>query len=121
MISSRLSLIKETVFSRNSTSILNGVSIKKSNKNRKMFILAKLVEKNRPTRIIGSDIKSIKKLKKLSLRGITESCLARFLNLKPKKLTIVKKKINSNPLKLLKSKYLKILIIKPKDMVNIIR
>ena len=83
-----------------------------------MLILAKLVEKKRPTRMIGKDIKSTKKLKKLSLRGITDSCLARFLNLKPKKLTMVKKKTNKTPLGILKLKKFKMLIIKPKEIEN---
>src|SRR3989338_499759 len=112
--------MKDTVFSKNSTSALKGVSIKKSKMNKKIFILAKLVEKNLPTRMIGRERKSTKKLKKLSLRGITDSCLAKFLNLKPKKLTMVKKKTNSTQLGILKLKYLKILIIKPKEIENMI-
>ena len=121
MISSRFSLIKDTVFSKNSTNALKGVSMRKSKMNKKILILAKLVEKNRPTRIMGKEMKSIRKLKRLSLRGITESCLARFLKRKPKKLTIVKKKTNKTPLGTLKLKYLKILMIKPKEIENMIR
>ena len=93
----------------------------KSRMKSRILILEKLVARNRPTRMMGRLTKSTAKLARLSFRGRTENCLAKFLNREPKKLTIVRKNRNKRPLKILKWRNLKALMTAPKETANMIR
>ncbi|EKE22257.1 MAG: hypothetical protein ACD_7C00013G0001 [uncultured bacterium] len=86
----------------------------------KILTLENLTEIWRPTRITGSVMKSIKRLKKLPFSSSTISSLLACLKRIEKKLTMLKKKTKRMPLAKLKFNSYKINISAPKDIRNII-